>query len=601
MMSISYSKLEYRHIRLLSFLDDTGHRCSLSSHDLLDAPPYIALSYTWGPAAYQKGRSPTQNYQAQVESSVISLQQNLHDALEHLGHHVRRRGCKIWIDFLCINQSDVSERNSQVRLMKEIYESATAIYGWLGLPFDNNEARLAVVLMRSFNTLLRNGLAAHENDINQVAKTINSSTQGWPAAVNTDSWSAWEGIADMFNQSYWQRTWIYQEATTPGEIWFFFGGHSYNDIHLSATVYIAHRFSLIKGFPSQFAKAAGDSSSAWALATARSERGKGKERKLLDLMSELKNCLCTDARDKVFAALGHATDVPAGCLSTDYTKELVDVYTDVVRFALEQENIGTSVFGAVFHPACDSKDAFLSAVLLPAMPSWVPDWRRRVKLGSLQGGKSMRESNEPLFDPCPGTSIEYRIDAQVLTLSGYVLDDIVDVTSIWDGPAEDLKIPRAWEKELELTGCDNEKLRFQDYQRALVADTRFTTTTGSDLRFSKSRGHTLDWALITAADDSMDVESYNLRNDALSQLVTTSYGRRMGVVANGNIGIFPPATTPGDKVVMFMGGKLLYVIRHAAKYGGYSLIGECYINGLMDGGEIQSTGTHHSIEHINLI
>lgn len=600
-MSISYSGLEHRHIRLLSFLDDTGHRCSLASYDLLNAPPYIALSYTWGPAAYQKGRPSTQSYQAQVDSSVVGLQQNLYDALQHLGHDVRRRGCKIWIDFLCINQSDLFERNSQVRLMKEIYERATIIYGWLGLPFDDNEARLAVTLMRSFNTFLRDGLAAHNNNISHVAKTITSSTHGWPTVANVDSWKGWEGIADMFNQAYWQRTWIYQEATTPGEIWFWCGNHSFNDIHLSAAVYFGHRFSLVEGFHRRFAKATGTSSSAFALSAARLNRQTRKERQLLDLMWELKNCICTDARDKVFAALGHATDVPAGSISVDYTKELVDLYTDVVRFALGHEGTGLSIFEAVFIPAPNSKDHFLSAVLSPAMPSWVPDWRRRVKLGSLQGGKSMRESTRPLFDPCPGTSIEFQINGRVLNISGYILDDIVGVTSIWDGSSESLQIPRSWEKELNLTGSDKEHLR-QEYQRTLVSDTRFTSATTSELRFFKTRGHILDWALIAATDDDLDADLHHLKEDTLSQLVTTCYGRRMGFIASGNLGIFPPATDPSDKVAIFAGGQLLYVIRPDAKCSNYNLIGECYVDGLMDGMGLQLvTGRDQIIENIKLI
>ncbi|KAH7393613.1 heterokaryon incompatibility protein-domain-containing protein [Cadophora sp. MPI-SDFR-AT-0126] len=595
-MSVSYSRLEDGQIRLLTFLDDSGHRCSLTSHDLLNAPPYIALSYTWGQAAYQKGRSPTQKYQAEIDSSVISIQQNLYDALEHLGHNVLRRGCKMWIDFLCINQSDTSERSSQVSLMKEIYERATAVYSWLGLPFDDNEAGLAVALMRCFTERLLNLLAAHKKDIEQIDKTINKSTHGWPTVANADSWSAWEGIADMFDRAYWRRTWIYQEATTPGEICFFCGNHSFHYKHLMATILFGRRFTRVGGFPSKFAKAVDSPSCAAGLLKARLERGQGRERHLLELMLEFRSCLCTDARDKVFAALGHAEDVPAGSISADYTKELVDVYTDVVQFALEHENIGLSIFEATFHPARDSKDPKLSAVLSPAMPSWVPDWRNNARLGSLQRGKSMWEDKNALFDPCPGTSIEYSIDKGILTLSGFVLDDILNVTIIWDGPLshEFLKIPQVWEKELQLSGYDIQNLP-QEYRRALVADTRYTLA-------SLTRGHILDWGSITAADDILDVKSLSLKQNTWSQLVMTSHGRRMGVITGGRLGIFPPATSPGDKVAMFMGGKLLYVIRPVARCEGYVLIGECYVNGLMDGEAMEPiVRTDRSPERIKLL
>ena len=38
----------------------------------------------------------------------------------------------LWIDALCINQSDLQERSQQVRFMKLIYEKAKTVYTWLG-------------------------------------------------------------------------------------------------------------------------------------------------------------------------------------------------------------------------------------------------------------------------------------------------------------------------------------------------------------------------------------------------------------------------------------------------------------------------------------
>jgi hypothetical protein len=121
----------------------------------------------------------------------------------------------------------------------------------------------------------------------------------------------------------------------------------------------------LRNFLRQFAEASGTGSSAFALSTARGDRKPRKKGQLLDPLWELKKCQYTDTRDKVFATLGHATDIPAGSISVDYTKELVDVYTYVVRFALGHDRIGLSILEAVFIPAPDSKNRFLSAVLSP--------------------------------------------------------------------------------------------------------------------------------------------------------------------------------------------------------------------------------------------
>ena len=49
-----------------------------------------------------------------------------------------------WVDAICINQADIDERSAQVKIMKIIYESADTVFAWLGLPFNDEETRLAV-------------------------------------------------------------------------------------------------------------------------------------------------------------------------------------------------------------------------------------------------------------------------------------------------------------------------------------------------------------------------------------------------------------------------------------------------------------------------
>lgn len=149
-MAFPYHPLKHGEIRLLRLLDDSGMRCDIERYELLSAPRYIALSYTWGRSSYQKGRSSDEIYDIIMNHQVLQVQQNMHDALRHLGKEVRKRNCRLWLDFLCINQLDTEERSSQVRLMKDIYERSAAVFAWLGQPFDDRETELAVALMRDF-------------------------------------------------------------------------------------------------------------------------------------------------------------------------------------------------------------------------------------------------------------------------------------------------------------------------------------------------------------------------------------------------------------------------------------------------------------------
>jgi len=112
--------------------------CSLT-HASLDQelPPYFALSYTWG--------NPENTALISVDGVLIPITQNLHDALARLQHH-RFFDRPIWIDALCINQADVSEKNVQVPLMSRIYSMAECVIIWLGPDRDYGALRSLATL-----------------------------------------------------------------------------------------------------------------------------------------------------------------------------------------------------------------------------------------------------------------------------------------------------------------------------------------------------------------------------------------------------------------------------------------------------------------------
>jgi hypothetical protein len=45
----------------------------------------------------------------------------------------------LWIDALCIDQSNTRERNHQVQLMGRIYAQATCVIAWLGIDAKTND------------------------------------------------------------------------------------------------------------------------------------------------------------------------------------------------------------------------------------------------------------------------------------------------------------------------------------------------------------------------------------------------------------------------------------------------------------------------------
>lgn len=96
--------------------------CELRVAALLDKPAYEVLSFRWGDPAHRTCVT--------VDNSELLVTLNLHAALIRLRRQEEKR--TIWIDQLCIDQSNIEERIAQVHLMRDIYSSCTQCLGHLG-------------------------------------------------------------------------------------------------------------------------------------------------------------------------------------------------------------------------------------------------------------------------------------------------------------------------------------------------------------------------------------------------------------------------------------------------------------------------------------
>ncbi|KAK2056040.1 HET-domain-containing protein, partial [Colletotrichum caudatum] len=103
------------------FLDDRG--CGV---------PYEALSYTWGP--------PELTQEIRVNGKRLPVTENLYEALSRLRQDHRDR--ILWVDAICIDQTNAREQGHQVRQMGEIYHKADQVLFWLGPATDDTDSLL---------------------------------------------------------------------------------------------------------------------------------------------------------------------------------------------------------------------------------------------------------------------------------------------------------------------------------------------------------------------------------------------------------------------------------------------------------------------------
>ncbi|KAI8165321.1 hypothetical protein K4K50_010510 [Colletotrichum sp. SAR 10_71] len=96
---------------------------------------YSALSYVWG--------SPSEPQQIEINGQPFHVTQNLHDALQQL----RRDGVSswLWIDAICIQQSDLEEKTHKVGMMRDIFSNAATVYIWLGLGIEETDQAMDLI------------------------------------------------------------------------------------------------------------------------------------------------------------------------------------------------------------------------------------------------------------------------------------------------------------------------------------------------------------------------------------------------------------------------------------------------------------------------
>ncbi|KAE9376863.1 HET-domain-containing protein, partial [Stipitochalara longipes BDJ] len=182
---MEYSALDAdtNEIRLLTLLpnDEKDHVCCTLKHvSLINPPEYVALSYCWG----------DQSITTEITINGVSVQvtANLESALRHLFCHYK---C-LWVDAICINQQDKTERSQQLLWMGSIYRRSEKVAAWVGQ--EVNDSGLAVDFMQNFQSYQPNGRERAEQ----------------PVEVNLPP-TTHSAFLRLLNQPYWRRVWIIQE------------------------------------------------------------------------------------------------------------------------------------------------------------------------------------------------------------------------------------------------------------------------------------------------------------------------------------------------------------------------------------------------------
>ncbi|KAJ4324084.1 hypothetical protein N0V84_004050 [Fusarium piperis] len=323
-----YQPLDHngRHIRVLVLKagkpEDPLH-CELEHVNLQQAPIYEALSYTW---ADDKGDdSICRAIQCGSDGQFISITKNCELALLRLRKQDADR--RLWVDAVCIDQSNILERNHQVKNMIAIFRSAIRVVVFLG--------EGSPVLDRLVDYMINDT----GGQLPQVSDFI-----------------------FLFRSRWFHRVWVLQEVAVAKSILVMYGMKQMSWVdfiehgNLFLRLMAARNLSLVLPPVVSYGlrqTEAGD------------RRLKGRS-DLLSLLQVSRNCACKDARDKVYSILGLLQEEPVLSLQADYSPSATASW---VFLQVAAWHVNTTKTLEILSQV-DGTSAL-------DMPSWVPDWTRK--------------------------------------------------------------------------------------------------------------------------------------------------------------------------------------------------------------------------------
>jgi hypothetical protein len=612
-----------------SVIKCTLHRCTL--HRLRrenGSAGYVALSYVWG--------DPSLNEAVTVNGLVVPITKNLASALRAI-RKILDAPCPLWVDSICIDQSNVPERNQQVQMMRSIYESAGYAIAYLGPEADDSSYCIQIFAR----------IALATSKLPPKVPLTTEWLKEFPElcrpdkADNVTGNRAWNAIRKFFARPYWERMWIFQEAVVAREVVILCGDER---MCIDNIVLVSSLFDniILQEPPPYFSIGLwlGVRAISWQqvnrVALERIAWQQGKRSSLYDLVRVTLFKRATDPRDALYALVGLAnTSFPI-----NYSRNVDEIYCDfTMRFAATEgfftKLVRMGGIGMMIE----------RAQRLSSLPSWVPDW------SILWARRDMDCLSLEEYETCPSFCVgrpnpRFSPNGRHLYVKGTLVDEVSRIRPVVNENNEVL-----W-KTAEmvffcttdatgnaLTGYPAPMPRLQAVFRLLQGDIEYSTESRLDstsevfaeraaaflMRLKYALTHVpLDWPsetslnrehveafcalILPALQSGLEESGEHLKELILGNPATQnktqwpplpkliekademqlelglhSYTRYVRIfhTVKGYLGAGPPGILDGDCICVLAGCRIPVVLRRVDTH--YCLVGPCLVIGLMDG------------------
>ncbi|KAI1362067.1 heterokaryon incompatibility protein-domain-containing protein [Xylaria arbuscula] len=553
-------KPENREIRLLSLepgssSDDIYIRLYHHCLSATAGPSYEALSYVWGLSQNDKAiQIRKQNGQTQQ----MFVTQNLYIALTQLRHERSTRD--LWVDAICIDQSNVVERSQQVAMMGDIYRGATRVIAWLGL--EGNNSTYALQFMSSLSSQVIVNWVTNDVEFSDTCETQLSVDRSGRQRLLMSRREC-DAIYHILMRPWFERLWIRQEIALGSRNGILLCGEEsipWSDFR-DAFLCIYCRVEP-DAFENMYEPFLARGQLIYGLATMQSYGTLEESREQIGQSKR------TDPRDKIYGILNIISDADQKIgIYPDYSASVAETFQNTASQWIKHYR---------------SLNILLSCEMAPTtadIPSWVPDW-------------STPLASQPVWRPVENDSWADDLvlfsfpNTRTLRLFGVAcatMNGRYDLAGIKPGMN-----PHAVSDELrKILSLGLQAAPAKHYKTGETATEAIYRTLGvgefSDSYYPPSTsvpGYQDYFSVIK--DLSQDEVSRFTRSyaDSISQFAR---GRCFFTTEEGHIGMAASSAQTGDIVCDILGCDIPLLLRPIVKGPNkcYQLVSHCYIHGLM--------------------
>ena len=528
---------------------------------LKDNPQYQALYYAWGDAKV------TRPFNLQgVQCPVTS---NLEAALRNMRYP--NMGRVLWIDAICIDQDSAGELSHQVTMMKDIYSNAMIVGVWLGESTPGcREA------MRIFKRVDDGVSIIHVITEDRLTPEQKS-----------------RSLTELFARPWWGRVWIIQEVALAKKLTMHYGTEYLNlETVLNALWDLNHYLCLWssyspvdRSFKLEMDRTLRDILNSVYWLWIEHKRGPSlAPDAFIVALGRGQLSLLSDPRDAIYGFLGLASAVIRDRIEPNYDSPLAEVLNDTaIQLTLCVNSLLLFSFTS------------FSENIANDIPSWMPAWRRIEKdfgTRNIWRAKMNRAQIAKLFSGSRNRVMCFNVvSTSTVRLRGVFLDYVTQQT----------RDSRSTVVTRSLYGYESEWTRLYEKllgHSATKAASQYWRLLCHDIYYDRDRQHSVrccddDYQVYVAWRNKLNLPASTstlLAQKFEEVFIMACTGRHLFFTKHGHAGLGPPELQLGDLIYALAGGSFLYVLRpvpSAPRPHTFQLVGDCYVQGFMDGEAVE--------------